>query len=281
MDSHKRRLGKGLEALIPNSEEKTYVLELDMSKIQRNPLQPRKKFDDTKIEELSKSIEENGIIQPIIVRKVGTKYEIIAGERRFRAAQKLELKKVPVIVKDAAEDKSLELAVIENIQREDLNPVEEGEAYKLLIDKYAYTQERLANKLGKKRSTITNKLRILKLPLEIKNSIKNGDISSGHARAILSIKDEKEQNIVAKQICEENLTVREVETIAKTKKQVIKKETNVNKRIELLETEKKLCDFLGTKVKIKECKNQKGKVEIEFYSEGDLERIIETIGMNE
>jgi len=271
-------LGKGLNALI---KEKEYILELEIDKIEANPLQPRKNFDESKIEELSESIKENGIIQPIIVRKTDEKYEIIAGERRYRAAKQAKLSKIPVIVKEAEDEKSLEIAVIENIQREDLNPVEEGEAYKLLIEKYGYTQEKLAQKLGKKRTTITNKLRILKLPQDIKNAIKNGDISSGHARAMLSIESELEQAEIAKQIIEENLSVRNVEDIVKTKKTNIKKEKVNDRRIEIVEVENRLRDFLGTKVKIKEGKNKRGKLEIEFYSEGDLERIVETIGINE
>ncbi|BDU50308.1 ParB/RepB/Spo0J family partition protein [Haliovirga abyssi] len=282
--SSKTRLGKGLNALIKsdkNDSEKNssnYILEIEIDKVKPNPLQPRKKFDESKIIELASSIKENGILQPIIVREKGDIYEIIAGERRYRASLYLKLEKISVIVKNAAEDESLELAIIENIQREDLNPIEEGEAYQSLIVKYGYTQEVLANKLGKKRSTITNTLRLLKLSTKIKQDIIVGKISSGHARALLSLKDEDEQEKLSNKITKEKLSVRETEKLIKLKK-VVKNEKvkHREKSIETIEVEKKLTEYLGAKVRIKKMKDKKGQIVIEYYSNGDLERLLETI----
>jgi ParB family transcriptional regulator, chromosome partitioning protein len=282
--SGKSRLGKGLEALISTSSDKReYIIELEPSKIIQNPTQPRKKFEEDKIRELANSIIEKGIIQPIIVREKDGKYEIVAGERRYRAAIEAKMKKIPAIVKNVDDEESLELAIIENVQRENLNPIEEGEAYKLLIEKYSYTQEELAKKLGKNRSTITNKIRALKLPEDVKKMIADGKLSSGHAIAIMAIEDEVEQIKFAQKVENEKITVREAEQISKEiKEKSGRKSKKVidKKKIEIIEMENRLRDFLGTKVKIKESKENRGKIEIEFYSEGDLERIFETIGIN-
>ena len=281
MESHsKSKLGKGLGALI--ADKKDYIIEMDIGNIVQNPVQPRKTFEDEKIKELADSIIEKGILQPIIVREKNGKYEIIAGERRFRAATEAKLKKVPVIIKNVDDEESLELAIIENVQREDLNPIEEGEAYRVLIEKYDYTQEELAKKLGKNRTTITNKLRALKLPETIKNYIAEGKISSGHAVAILSIDDNKEQLKFAQKIANDSISVRAAESMAKDIKKGTGKKSNrvESKTLEIVEIENKMRDFLGTRVKIKEIKGKGGKIEIEFYSEGDLERILETIGIN-
>ena len=281
MESHsKSKLGKGLGALI--ADKKDYIIEMDIGNIVQNPVQPRKTFEDEKIKELADSIIEKGILQPIIVREKNGKYEIIAGERRFRAATEAKLKKVPVIIKNVDDEESLELAIIENVQREDLNPIEEGEAYRVLIEKYDYTQEELAKKLGKNRTTITNKLRALKLPETIKNYIAEGKISSGHAVAILSIDDNKEQLKFAQKIANDSISVRAAESMAKDIKKGTGKKSNrvESKTVEIVEIENKMRDFLGTRVKIKEIKGKGGKIEIELYSEGDLERILETIGIN-
>ena len=281
MESHsKSKLGKGLGALI--ADKKDYIIEMDIGNIVQNPVQPRKTFEDEKIKELADSIIEKGILQPIIVREKNGKYEIIAGERRFRAATEAKLKKVPVIIKNVDDEESLELAIIENVQREDLNPIEEGEAYRVLIEKYDYTQEELAKKLGKNRTTITNKLRALKLPETIKNYIAEGKISSGHAVAILSIDDNKEQLKFAQKIANDSISVRAAESMAKDIKKGTGKKSNrvESKTVEIVVIENKMRDFLGTRVKIKEIKGKGGKIEIEFYSEGDLERILETIGIN-
>lgn len=257
------------------------ILELELKVIKLNPTQPRKVFDDKKIKELSESIKKNGIIQPILVRKKDENYEIIAGERRYRAAKLAGLKTVPAILKDTDDKLSLELAIIENIQRENLNPLEEGLAYETLIQKYSYTQEELAKNLGKKRSTISNTLRLLKLPEEIKEMIVEGEIKEGHARAILALIDESSMLKLSKKIIEENMSVRKTEEIVKEEKKnkIAKKNILEEKTIEIEEIENKLVSYLGTKVKIKNEKTNKGKIEIEFYSDGDLERILETIGI--
>lgn len=277
LSSENKRLGKGLESLISSGgDRKEYIKEIEVDKLIPNPTQPRKNFDLEKIEELSNSIKENGILQPIIARQIGETYEIIAGERRFKAALLAGIKKVPVIIRKMEDDKSLEIALIENIQREDLNPLEEADAYKLLIEKYKYTQEELANKLGKNRATITNTLRLLRLPDQIKNDINIGKISSGHARAILSLDGEKEQLKIADKVVKESLSVRDVEKLVKDKKELKRSQKMDNKKIEILEIENKLKEYLGTKVKIKDG-NNKGKIEIEYYSNGDLERIAESM----
>lgn len=280
------RLGKGLGALIPKTkEEKEAIFEINLGEIVPNKLQPRRSFNDDSIEELAISIKENGIIQPIIVTRKNDKYEIIAGERRFRAANFLGLKKVPVIIKNIKEDKSLEIAIIENVQRENLSPLEEGQAYNLLMEKYGYTQEDLANKLGKNRATIANMIRLLRLPNELKEMLTDKKISSGHARALLAIKNEKEQMKLAKIVSKEKLSVRDIEKIVKEQSQSTKKIIKTKhkemetKKLDLISKEENLKEFLGTKVKIKACKGNKGKIEIEFYSDGDLERILETIGI--
>ena len=282
--SGKSRLGKGLEALISTSVDKReYIIELEPSKIIQNPTQPRKKFELEKIKELANSIMEKGIIQPIIVREKEGKYEIVAGERRYRAAIEAKMEKIPAIVKNVDDEESLELAIIENVQRENLNPIVEGEAYKLLLEKYSYTQEELAKRLGKNRSTITNKIRVLKLPDDIKKMMAEGKISSGHAVAVLAIENIEEQLKFAKMLEEGNISVREAEKISKEIKEKSNKKSKKiidKKKIEIVEMENRLRDFLGTKVKIKESKENRGKIEIEFYSEGDLERIFETIGIN-
>lgn len=282
--SGKSRLGKGIEALISTSVDKReYIIELEPSKIIQNPTQPRKKFELEKIKELANSIMEKGIIQPIIVREKEGKYEIVAGERRYRAAIEAKMEKIPAIVKNVDDEESLELAIIENVQRENLNPIEEGEAYKLLIEKYSYTQEELAKRLGKNRTTITNKIRVLKLPDDIKKMMAEGKISSGHAVAVLAIENIEEQLKFAKMLEEGNISVREAEKISKEIKEKSNKKSKKiidKKKIEIVEMENRLREFLGTKVKIKESKENRGKIEIEFYSEGDLERIFETIGIN-
>lgn len=278
---NKSRLGKGLNALIPNSkDEKKYIMDIEIGKIKANPLQPRKSFDECKLDELSESIKENGIIQPIVVRQDGDMYEIIAGERRYRASVKAGLSFVPAILREEVEDKRLEMAIIENVQRENLNPVEEGEAYKLLIEKYHYTQEVLAKQLGKSRTAITNTMRLLKLPDFIKTTLLENKISSGHARAMLAIPSEEMQVKLAKKIIEDGLSVREVEEIVKNGKKEKIKTIKESKSFKIIEIEKQLKNFLGTKVKIKDGQDNKGKIEIEYYSNGDLERILETFGIN-
>ncbi|MGM0507607.1 MAG: ParB/RepB/Spo0J family partition protein [Fusobacteriota bacterium] len=283
MGSKKSRLGKGIGALIQENPDETHIKRCEISKIVPNAEQPRKEFDSKKIDELSKSIKENGILQPIIVRKIKDNYEIIAGERRYRAAKKLGLKKIEIIIKEVENSKSLELALIENIQRENLNSVEEAKAYKDLKEKYNYTQNELAQKVGKSRSSITNAMRILKLPQEVLDMLTANKISSGHARSLLSLENMESQIKLAKEVIKNNLTVRDVEKIVKDqkepKKNKVKQRGSYKKAKEIIHLEHKMRDYLGTKVKIKAKKKNTGKIEVEYYSPEDLERILETIGI--
>ncbi|MGL5576952.1 MAG: ParB/RepB/Spo0J family partition protein [Sarcina sp.] len=280
-------LGKGLEALIPGDnkglEEKNEgVKTVDIKLVKANSGQPRKFFDDSKIAELSLSIKEHGIIQPLIVKKSsGDKYQIIAGERRWRAAKLAKVKEVPVIVKDFAPEVSLQIALIENIQREDLNAIEEALAYKELKEKYNLTQEVLASKLGKSRTAITNVMRLLNLDKRVQDYIIEGVITEGHGKVLLALEGE-EQYKVAQKVIDDNLSVREVENFIKylqVKDNEEKKEKELKKVNPYYKDIKdRLQDYFGTKVNINSNKN-KGKIEIEYYSEEDLQRILDIINL--
>ena len=271
----KPALGRGLNALIPDKGLK----EIDVSLIKPGPEQPRKDFDEKALQELAQSIKEKGVLQPVIVRKSDDGgYYIIAGERRWRAAKAAGLKKIPAIVKDVDQSTALELALVENIQRDNLNPVEMADAFKRLIDEYNYTQEELSKRVGKDRATIANYLRILNLPPEIKDLIVNDRISLGHAKAILSLPTKSLQIEVARQVVNKGLSVRETERLCaqkKTKKQAKgakKKEKDPN----ILALEEKLKQSLGTKVQIHH-KGKKGKIEIQYYSLDELDRLLEIL----
>ncbi|MGL4453451.1 MAG: ParB/RepB/Spo0J family partition protein [Sarcina sp.] len=280
-------LGKGLEALIPGDnkglEEKNEgVKTVDIKLVKANSGQPRKFFDDSKIAELSLSIKEHGIIQPLIVKKSsGDKYQIIAGERRWRAAKLAKVKEVPVIVKDFAPEVSLQIALIENIQREDLNAIEEALAYKELKEKYNLTQEVLASKLGKSRTAITNVMRLLNLDKRVQDYIIEGVITEGHGKVLLALEGE-EQYKVAQKVIDDNLSVREVENFIKylqVKDNEEKKEKELKKVNPYYKDIKdRLQDYFGTKVNINSNKN-KGKIEIEYYSDEDLQRILDIINL--
>ncbi|MGB9976603.1 ParB/RepB/Spo0J family partition protein [Thermovenabulum sp.] len=277
----KKALGKGLGALIPVDEEKEEnLIEIDVDKIYSRENQPRKNFDEEKLIELAESIKTHGIIQPIILKKTEKGYEIVAGERRWRAAKIAGLKKIPAVVKELTREEIMEVALIENIQREDLNPIEEAEAYRTLIEQCGLTQEELAKKLGKSRPFIANTLRLLNLDDEIKSMMIKGEISSGHARALLSLEDSEERLLLAKKISKEGLSVRETEEfIKKTREDKIKGKTDKEKRNEenrFNVIEEILRSALGTKVTVKG-NEERGKIEIEFYSKEELERIIELI----
>lgn len=282
MVAKKMALGKGLGALIPEFEtvgEKNFLY-CGIEEIRPNRSQPRKYFDESKLEELIESIKEKGILEPLIVRKVDDGYELIVGERRWRAAQKVGLKEVPVIVKEVGDREVLELSLIENLQREDLNPIEEAEAYKKLIDEFNLSQEELSKRIGKDRTTITNTLRLLKLSSEIKEYIKKNKITQGHARAILSLENKDKQKQLCELIINEGLSVREAEVIAK-KWSVKQKRVSTEKKKEELDIQiKNLQDSLrlrlGTKVTIHPS-GKRGKISIEYYSFNDLERIVEII----
>lgn len=281
----KRGLGKGLEALIPDmislniveekiDDEKIQIISID--KIYANPNQPRKKFDQDSIEELANSIRVHGIIQPIIVTENEKGYMIIAGERRWRASKLIGLKEVPCIVKHFNEKQLLEVSLIENLQRQDLNIIEEATAYQYLINQYNVTQEQLSEALGKSRSYLANTLRLLRLDKRVIDFIIDEKISAGHGRAILSIESKNSQYELGQKVISEGLSVRQVEKIVQelnNKSKDSKKPKNTDKDIFLLEIEESLKSLFGTKVNIiKGAK--KGKIEIEYYNEEDLERIV-------
>lgn len=276
----KRGLGKGLEALIPKVEqkEKGLVVEMDIESLTPNLFQPRKSFDKEKMEELKGSIKKHGIIQPVVVRKMANGFEVVAGERRLKAAKEIGLKKIPAIIRSINNEKSLEIALVENIQREDLNPVEQANAFKRLIDEFKLTQQELAEATGKSRALVTNTIRLLKLNPEIQKNIAEGKISFGHAKLLLSIEDEEMQSAVCERIIATDLSVRDTERLIKNIGRVQKKKFQVkNITIEHFpEIEGRLRDALGTKISIL-YDGKKGKINIEFYNKEDLRRITDLL----
>ncbi|NLK00535.1 MAG: ParB/RepB/Spo0J family partition protein [Clostridia bacterium] len=287
--SSRRALGKGLGALIPPTtvieEDKPLeggtrdrILEIPLNKLKPNAYQPRKHFDKDRLQELAQSIEEHGVVQPIVVRAVEDgAYEIVAGERRWRACQLLDRETIPAVVKEYTKQELTEIALIENIQREDLNPLEEAYAYNTLIEDFSYSQEELAKKVGKSRPFVTNMLRLLKLSDGVREMLKEGEISIGHARALLGLEGE-EQQALAEKILAEGLTVRQTEEIVKKIKNPAKKKSDKNEKprdYEFYRLETTLEEILGTKVQIRGRK--KGRIVIEYFGEEDLGRIIETI----
>ncbi|MFQ7000346.1 MAG: ParB/RepB/Spo0J family partition protein [Clostridium sp.] len=279
-------LGKGLGALISENEEETNKnskLLIPLNKIKSNAEQPRKSFDNERIAELAESIKHHGIIQPLILMKENEDYVIIAGERRWRAAKMAGLKEVPAIIMDITEKEVLEVSLIENIQRQDLNPIEEALAYKRLIDEFKLTQEELSKRIGKSRTTITNCMRLINLDDRVKEYIIEGVLSEGHGRTLLSINDEELQYTIAQKVIDEGLSVRELEKLIKKvystdKKKKDNKEVNDENNIYYKDIEEKLQSHFGTKIKLS-YKKDKGKIEIEYYSEEDLQRILDIINI--
>lgn len=273
-------LGKGLNALFPDeSLSKAETVEhIRVKSIKVNPYQPRKIFDETAIEELSASIKEHGVLQPIILRKVGTAYEIVVGERRFRAAKLAGLDEIPAVVRDLTDQESMELAILENLQREDLTPIEEAEAYQNLMDHLQLTQEQLAFRVGKSRPHIANHIRLLTLPEKVRNLISEGALSMGHGRTLLGLRKKEQISIVAERTIKEGLNVRQLEKLVQKLNEDVPRETKKEKKTDLflLDRETNLREYFGTNVTIKKSKN-KGKIEIEFFSDEDLERILEML----
>ncbi len=279
-----KRLGKGLGALIPDishEDERTTnrLNEVEISKVLPNPFQPRESFDPVALEELKQSIMENGIIQPISVREVNSGYELIAGERRLRAVRDLGLESIPAFILDVNTDEEmLELSLIENIQRENLNPIDEANGYLSLINKCKLTQEEVSKKVGKDRTTITNFLRILKLPKTIQDSLVKEEITAGHARTLLALTNKNDQIELWKKIIKNKYSVRQVENIVKNKTHPSKPKKEIRREVNpfIRDTEDKLRTILGTQVKIFDNKKGGGgKIEIEYYSNADIERLIE------
>lgn len=296
----KRGLGKGLDVMIPSKsssnkekettskstkkqEEKNVSREtfIKVQDIEPNGSQPRKKFDEDSLHELAESIKQYGILQPLLLQKKGKFYEIIAGERRWRAARLAGLKEVPAIIKEYSSQEIVEIALIENIQREDLNPIEEAAAYKRLISEFHLKQDELAERVSKSRTAITNSMRLLKLAEPVQEMLIDDIISSGHARTLIPIEDKEKQVIVANRILDEKLSVRETEKLVKSLiegKEKEKKETKKDKNeVFYKDLEEKIKEIIGTKVSIQHKSKDKGKIQIEYYSEEELERIIELL----
>lgn len=292
-----RGLGKGLDSLIPNaigeSKKKSVGKETEtenrnnaetlvkITKVEPNREQPRKNFNEDALQELADSIKEHGILQPILVKDRKDHYEIIAGERRWRAAKLAGLKEVPVIIRDLSDQEIVEIALIENIQREDLNPIEEAQAYKKLLTEFNLKQDEVAERVSKSRTAVTNSMRLLKLCDEVQQMVIDDMISTGHARAILSIENPEEQYTLAQRIFDEKLSVRDVEKLVKNmnkpKVEKPKKEKNESLEIIYQETANKLKDVLGTKVAVSSKGDGTGKIEIEFFSHEDFDRLMEIL----
>jgi len=272
----RKALGKGIGALIPERElnAKNEIIYVQTEQIRPNPFQPREEFNQEHITELAQSIKEKGVIQPLLVRRRGDSYELIAGERRLRASKSLGLKDLPVIVKEVDDKDSLEFALIENIQRESLNPIEEAHAYQHLIDKFQVTQEKISEGLGKARTTIANTLRLLKLPHEIQDEMKKGRISFAHGRALLEVEDENRQRKLTQEIISRGLSVRELENLIKAQrpKGIRRRNLNTTREPYIAVLEEEMQNCLSTKVRITKMK-KRGHIYIEFYSQEDLERI--------
>ena len=287
MVTKKSGLGKGLDALIAPSviskqAEKSVVIEkkgvetLKITDIEPNRDQPRQKFDEDSLLELADSIKQFGVIQPLIVQKKGEHYEIIAGERRWRAARMAGIREVPVIIKDYSDQEVMEISLIENIQREDLNPIEEALAYKRLLDEYHLKQDEIAEKVSKSRTAVTNSIRLLKLEKRIQQMMIDDMISPGHARTLITIEDPELQYTLACKIFDEKLSVRETEKLIKSlqKEKKPKEKTEVENSFIYKDIEEKIKAILGTKVKVDHKANNQGKISIEYYSNEELERIV-------
>jgi ParB family transcriptional regulator, chromosome partitioning protein len=277
-------LGRGLRALIPEAPPPLKVVdrdphkpaELDLDLIVPNPRQPRLQMDEQRLEELTQSIRANGVIQPILVRRAGDRYEIVAGERRWRAAQRAGLLKVPVIVRDVPDGQMLQVALIENIQRDDLNPMEEAQAYRRLTDDHQMSQEAIATAVGKDRATVANYMRLLRLPVEVRNEVASGALSMGHARALVSLTDDAVQRRISREIVARGLSVRDAESLIRREAAPAAapppRRTDPNIRA----AEERLKVALGTPVRILR-KGTRGKIEIEFTSEQELQRLFDTL----
>lgn len=285
-------LGRGLSALIPDSaspptrstvDRDRPPVELDIDRLVPNPRQPRTVIDDLKLDELSQSIRANGVIQPVVVRKSkttapagGDQYEIIAGERRWRAAQRAGLLKVPVVVRDVPDDKLLEVALIENIQRENLNPIEEAQAYRRLADDHRLSQDQMAVAVGKDRATISNYMRLLKLPIEVRNDVAAGSLAMGHARALLGLSDDAAQRRLARETVSRGLSVRETEALVRRESEPSAPAEPARPDANTRAAEEKLRLTLGTRVRIVR-KGKGGRIEVDFVNEDELQRIYEQL----
>jgi len=277
---NKNRLGRGIDALFSESlqDDSPHIIELSLDEIFPNPIQPRKEISQDKISELSESIKQHGIISPIIVRRVNAKYEIVAGERRYHACRQAGLKMIPSIVKEIPDDEAFKISLIENVQREDLNPMEEAEAYHTLKNQFLLTHQDIAYAVSKDRSTITNSLRLVGLPEEIKQSLRDGFITTGHARAILMLDNTNEQLTLLERIIKRGLSVRDTERVASSKKEKALKKKNGQQILD--DVSYLLSERLSAKVMCSWGK-RKGKIVIEVSSRDDLNRIVNDISRSE
>lgn len=276
-------LGRGIEALFedePQIEEVEEVKELDLSDIRPNPYQPRKRFDDKSLRELSDSIKENGVFQPIIVRKSVNGYEIIAGERRYRASKLAKKKTIPAIVRKFDESQMMEVAVLENLQREDLTPLEEAQAYEMLQKNLGLTQEEVSKRMGKSRPYIANYLRLLTLPSKTKRLLQHGDLSMGQARTLLGLKDKDKIDTLAKRVAKEGMPVRKVEALVSEMNAKKPQKKTVKKSAFIRASENQLSNKFGSSVNISETKKGKGHLSIDFASADELNRILDLLGVD-
>ena len=273
-------LGKGINAIFPGESinQMETVEKISVNLIKVNPFQPRKIFDEVALAELSESIKEHGVLQPIILRKKGKSFEIVVGERRFRASKDAGLTEIPAVIRGFTDQQMMEIAILENLQREDLTPIEEADAYQNLMENLSLTQEQLAFRLGKSRPHIANHIRLLSLPEVVREKISSNKISMGHGRALLGLKQKKMIPAISDKVMKENLNVRQLESLVQRMNENVSRETTktINKDIFIEEKESQLREIFGTTVSIKKTKN-KGKIEIEFFSEDDLERILELL----
>jgi len=275
----KKALGRGLESLISGTEQRE-IRQIQLKSIKPNPFQPRKHFTEEELSDLSESIKANGVLQPITVRRKNDFFEIVAGERRFRASASAGLKEIPAVIKDVPDEKMLEFALVENIQREDLNPIDEALGYKDLSEKFKLTHETISERIGKSRSHISNMLRILELETHIRNMISDNIISLGHAKVLLSIKDKNKRLIIAQKIAKDKLSVREVESLLSgTATSVRTKERRVDhKSSHLKSLENKLSEYFSRKAEIK-YKKGKGRISLDFYNDDDFRSLLEKLGL--
>lgn len=277
-------LGKGLDAIFKGQEmvNGDQVEKIKVREIKPNPFQPRKEFKEEALQELAASIKAHGILQPIIVRKKGVGFEIVVGERRYRASKLALQKEIPAVVRDLTDQQMMEFALLENLQREDLTPIEEAEAYQSLMENLDLTQEQLAQRLGKSRPYIANHIRLLSLPQDVKKLITDGVISTGHGRALLGLKRKKLISQIAEKVVAQGMNVRQLEALVQTLNTDVSRETKEEPKKDLFLEEREgiLRDYFGTSVVIKKGKS-KGKIEIEFFSDDDLERILEILDKKE
>ena len=292
-----KHLGRGFDSLLNNTSQQSrqskkliMTVEVPIARVTPNPWQPRRVFNEDSILELAESIQNNGVISPIIVRRQGDQYVLIAGERRLRAAGIAGLQRIPAIIKDVTDQEMIEISLIENIQREDLNPLDKAQAYKDLMQRFSYTQEQVAERLGQKRPSIANLIRLLNLPEKVQSALRNGSISMGHARAILAVDNEVIQENICEMVVRENLSVREVEKLASHEPTSIEDQPDPNfiekpkasKEVDpqITEVEEYLRKFFGTRVLIKH-KKSKGQIMIDYYDIADLNRILSLLDEKE